>query len=500
MKILYAWLPPAAKIYPAGVVAIADYVHKKLPEAEQKIIDLSLVDEKKRMDFLLRNVDNFDPDIVAFSWRDIQIFSPKQEDRSLEMSFRFYYSMNPLDKINACIFGIKAMLMYKTRTHEIMSYINAIKNRTVVLGGSAFSLFAEWIMEGVNDNVIGIIGEGERAFLRIIEAKRRGYESGEALNLLKHNVVLKKKNKIIFGRRENFVEIEDFTPVDFDYISEIFPQFGAYLNMHIGVQAKRGCPFRCIFCSYPYIEGRVHRYKKPDVVFEEMRTLYDNFGVKKFWFLDSNFVSSPKTIEHCNKILEMVRKELKDIEWGGYIRIDNINKELAENMVKTGINFFEISITSGSQRLINFMKMGYRLDRVLKACELIKSSGYDNQKVIINYSLNAPHETKETLKESIITYKKMRNIFGYENVLPYIFFLGIQPHTELERYAIETGYLNKNYDPLAINPRTAKKLIYNPPPLNKMLARTYLKVMKECNDREKFGIYYMEALEKKLES
>ena len=492
MKILYAWLPPAAKIYPAGVVAIADYVHKKLPDVEQKIIDLSLVDEKKRKDFLLRSIESFDPEIVAFSWRDIQIFSPKQEDRSLEMAFKFYYSMNPLDKIEACIFGIKAMLTYKTRTHEILSYINAIKDRKVVVGGSAFSLFAEQIMKRVNDNVIGVVGEGEHAFLKIAKGC-------DAENLLDENVVFRKNNRIVFGEKKNFVEIEEFTPVDFDYVSEIFPQFKEYLGMHIGVQAKRGCPFRCIFCSYPYIEGRVHRYRKPSVVFEEMRTLYDNFGVRKFWFLDSNFVSSPKTIEHCNEILGMVRKELKDIEWGGYIRIDNINRELAENMVKTGINFFEISITSGSQKLINFMKMGYKLDRVLKACELIKNSGYDNQKVIINYSLNAPHETKETLKESIATYKKMRSIFGYDNTLPYIFFLGIQPHTELEKFAIESGYLSRDYDPLAINPRTAKKLIYNPPPLNRMLAKTYLKIMKECNDREKFGIYYMEALEKELE-
>jgi hypothetical protein len=110
-------------------------------------------------------------------------------------------------------------------------------------------------------------------------------------------------------------------------------------------------------------------------------------------------------------------------------------------------------------------------------------------------------ETRETLGESIETYKKVTEIFGKERVLPYIFFLGIQPHTGLEKYAIETGHIRPGYDPLAINPRTAKKLIYNPPPFNKFLARLYLDVLRDAKsieEREKAGIRFLEEMEKRL--
>jgi len=492
MRILYIWLP-CEKIYPNAPVSLADYIHKAEPEIEQKIIDLSLIGRNKRMDFLLKNVDDFNPDIAAFSWRDIQIFSPKQEDKSLEKAFRFYYSWNPLDKLDAMLFGLKAMLTYKTRTDELLGYINAVHDRKVVVGGGAFSIFADRIMRKLNDNVVGVLGEGEDALLKIAKGAKN-------TELLDERVIFKNNSKLVFGEQKKCVEIEKFTPTDFDYVQEIFPQFKEYLNEHIGLQTKRGCPYRCIFCSYPFIEGRKIRYKKAETIAEEVSTLCSSFGVKKFWFVDSQFISSPKTIKQSSEILSSIRKSSQDIEWGGYVRIDNINKELAENMANSGINYFELSITSGSQKLVNVMKMGYKIDRVLKACELIKNSGYDNQKVIINYSLNAPKENKDTLKESINVYKKVREMFGRENVLPYIFFLGIQPHTELERYAISTGYLERNYDPLAINPRTAKKLIYNPPPLNKLLANLYIKIMGEIsdNDRENFGIYFMEELEKKL--
>ncbi len=134
--------------------------------------------------------------------------------------------------------------------------------------------------------------------------------------------------------------------------------------------------------------------------------------------------------------------------------------------------------------------------------KLIKKAGYNSQEVILNYSFNAPHESRETLMESVETYKQVKDIFGEGNVLPYIFFLGIQPHTELERYAIETGHIPPDYDPLAINPRTAKKLIYNPAPFNKLLAKIYLDVLrvaKTREEREKAGISFMTELEKRLE-
>ena len=56
-SILYVWLPNE-KIYPGGPVYLADYVHKKAPEVEQNIIDLSRIEGKKeRMQYLHRKID-----------------------------------------------------------------------------------------------------------------------------------------------------------------------------------------------------------------------------------------------------------------------------------------------------------------------------------------------------------------------------------------------------------------------------------------------------------
>jgi len=495
-SILYVWLP-CEKIYPGGLVYLADYLHKKMPEVEQHILDLSLIEGgRKRMRNLHQKIEEHDPDVVAFSWRDIQIFSPKQEDRSLEMAFKFYYSPNPLEKLEAVAHGLRSLLLYTTRTQELIRYINSVKDRKVVVGGSGFGLFAERLLGKLNEGVLGVIGEGEDVMLKV--ARGRWAEE-----LLDERVLFRKSGEVWRGEQRRHVDIESLAHIDFQYIEEVFPQLREYLDEYIGVQTKRGCPFRCIFCSYPFIEGRRMRYRSPEAVVEEIAVLKENYGVGKIWFTDSQFISAPRTIAHCNTILEEIIKRELDISWGGYVRIDQIDEKLARNLVDSGILHFELSITSGSQKLVDFMKMGYKLEKVIAACELIKKAGYTGQEVILNYSFNAPRETRETLLESIETYKRIRDIFGHENVLPYIFFLGIQPHTELERYAIETGHLPQDYDPLAISPRTAKKLIYNPPPFNKFLARLYLQVLREAKtseERERAGVRFMEEMERRLKA
>jgi radical SAM superfamily enzyme YgiQ (UPF0313 family) len=364
-----------------------------------------------------------------------------------------------------------------------------------VVGGPGFGLFADSLIQKFKPGVLGVIGEGEQVMLKAARGKW-----GE--DLLDERVVFRDDNKETrYGKQHEYVDLESQSHVDFEYIEGIFPEFRKYLDEYIGVQTKRGCPFRCMFCSYPFIEGRKLRYRKPETVVDEITALKENYSVRKIWFTDSQFISAPRTIKHCNAILEEIIKRDLDTEWGGYVRVDQVNERLAKNLVDSGIMHFELSITSGSQRLVDFMKMGYKLEKVLEACRHIKKAGYTGQEVILNYSFNAPHETKETLLESVGTYKKVKDIFGEDNVLPYIFFLGIQPHTDLERYAIETGHIRADYDPLAINPRTAKKLIYNPPPFNKFLSRLYLDVLRDAKtiqDRERAGIKFLEEMEKKL--
>jgi radical SAM superfamily enzyme YgiQ (UPF0313 family) len=72
---------------------------------------------------------------------------------------------------------------------------------------------------------------------------------------------------------------------------------------------------------------------------------------------------------------KIVDSGMTDIHWAAYIRADNLTPELCRLMVATGMNYFEIGITSGSQELVRKMRMGYNLRTVLKNCQGFKGGG-----------------------------------------------------------------------------------------------------------------------------
>ena len=55
-----------------------------------------------------------------------------------------------------------------------------------------------------------------------------------------------------------------------------------------------------------------------------------------------------------------------------------------------------------------------------------------------------------------------------------MFFLGVQPNTDLEQRLLSDGYLSAGYNPLSLTPWNIKKLLYNPAPLNKIIAKACL--------------------------
>ena len=142
-------------------------------------------------------------------------------------------------------------------------------------------------------------------------------------------------------------------------------------------------------------------------------------------------------------------------------------------MVKSGVGDLEVAITAGSQKVLNGMHMGFKLEHLYDGCRHLKNAGFKGR-VILNYSLNSPDETEETLLQSIESYKIVASILGEDRVFPLMFFLGVQPNTDLEQRLLSEGYLSAGYNPLSLTPWNIKKLLYNPAPLNKLIAKACL--------------------------
>jgi radical SAM superfamily enzyme YgiQ (UPF0313 family) len=261
----------------------------------------------------------------------------------------------------------------------------------------------------------------------------------------------------------------------------------------VGVQTKRGCPHNCCYCVYTVVEGKAVRVNPVQEVVREMRQLYDR-GVRGFWFTDAQFIPARRYIEDAKALLRAIQAEgMDDIHWAAYIRADNLDQELAELMVATGMSYFEIGITSGSQELVRKMRMGYNLRTVLDNCRLLAAAGF-REHVSVNYSFNVIDERPETIRQTVAYHRELERIFGADKVEPAIFFIGLQPHTHLEQYAFEQGVLRPGYDPMSMMPWTARKLLWNPEPMGSTFGRICLEAFQR--NPGDFGRAVMALLER----
>ncbi len=498
-RILYVRLP-CNPIFPIGVVYLADHVHKLFPEVEQKIFDLGAVPPLDFNQALDRCIDEFRPSLLVFSWRDIQIYAPVggRGGNPLQNAFEFYYAKNPLLKLRGALGGLKVATAYYGELWRNIGLIKRGLKRSqrycptarIVVGGGAVSVFYEQLQRQLPSGTIVSVGEGEQLLEKIL----RGQDfSDERCYVVGEN---QPRERLI---HEWPTPIEK-TACNYDYIAQIWSEFDYYLqdnDFYIGVQTKRGCPHNCCYCVYTVVEGKQVRINPADEVVKEMRQLYDR-GIRNFWFTDAQFIPARKYIPDAIELLQKILDSgMKDIHWAAYIRADNLTPELSELMVKTGMNYFEIGITSGSQELVRKMRMGYNLRTVLQNCRDLKAAGF-NDLVSVNYSFNVIDESYETIRQTIAYHRELENIFGVDKVEPAIFFIGLQPHTHLEEYALDNNILKPGYNPMSLMPWTAKKLLWNPEPLGSFFGEVCLQAWQQNpND---FGREVMQILETKLGS
>jgi radical SAM superfamily enzyme YgiQ (UPF0313 family) len=496
-RILYVRLP-CNPIFPIGVVYLCDHVHKLFPNIKQRIFDLGTVPPLDYVVALDECIDEFQPTLVIFSWRDIQIYAPVggRGGNPLQYAFEFQYGKNPLVKLRGALGGLKLLTSYYA---ELWRNLGLIKrglqrarkhyaNVQLIVGGGAVSVFYEQLGKSLPPGTIVSIGEGETLLTKLLNGSdfrdERCYIVGE--NQPRERLIHEQPTPL------------EKTACNYDYIESVWGEFNYYLqeqDFYIGVQTKRGCPHNCCYCVYTVVEGKQVRINPADEIVAEMRQLYDR-GVRNFWFTDAQFIPARKFIADAVELLEKILDSgMTDIHWAAYIRADNLTPRLCDLMVKTGMNYFEIGITSGSQELVRKMRMGYNLRTVLQNCRDLKAAGFQDL-VSVNYSFNVIDETPETIRQTIAYHREMERIFGIDKVEPAIFFIGLQPHTHLEEYAFKQRIIKPGYNPMSHTPWTARKLLWNPEPLGSFFGEVCLEAWQR--HPEDFGREVIKVLEERL--
>jgi radical SAM superfamily enzyme YgiQ (UPF0313 family) len=164
---------------------------------------------------------------------------------------------------------------------------------------------------------------------------------------------------------------------------------------YLSLEAGRGCPFSCTFCSTSTFFSRRYRMKSPSCVIGQMRRIRQAYGMDTFHLVHDTFTARrDKAIAFCEALL----KSGDQFKWTCSGRTDCIDKELLKLMEKAGCTGVFFGIETGSARMQQ--TIGKKLD-LDQAAEAIRCAESLQVKSTVSLIIGFPDETQEDLRSTI---------------------------------------------------------------------------------------------------
>ena len=291
-------------VFPIGLAYLTTAL--KQTDIRYQVLDLCFVEDYDAA--IVSALNRFAPDIIGLSLRNVD-----------NVSYPKYVSYLPFYR-------------------KIVQTIRRHSRGLIVLGGSGFALIPESILAYLNADY-GILGEGEYALIKFIQ------------DLHENKRPHANQPSQIINYHPNIIEnLNDFPiPDRTDFDNEAYLKWGGMGN----IQTKRGCPFNCIYCTYPLIEGKTIRQRSPKLVCDEIETILQ-YGVRHLFFVDNEF-NYP--IDHAKAVCREIIDRNLTVQWSCYANPQFVTPELVELMIEEH-EFSEVRIENAINRFMEAKREG----------------------------------------------------------------------------------------------------------------------------------------------
>jgi anaerobic magnesium-protoporphyrin IX monomethyl ester cyclase len=157
--------------------------------------------------------------------------------------------------------------------------------------------------------------------------------------------------------------------VDVERYKKIWHERHGYYSMNIAT--TRGCPYHCNWCAKP-IYGQRYATRSPRKVVEEIAFLKHRFNPDHLWIVDDVFGLKPGWIEEFAALLN---ENNARIPYRCLMRADQVTPPVAKALAASGCRMLWMGAESGSQKVLDAMDKGLRVDDIHNANRLLKAEG-----------------------------------------------------------------------------------------------------------------------------
>jgi len=269
------------------------------------------------------------------------------------------------------ILGIYTNLMTRASVLDIVRQARDC-GWTVVLGGPESANYpAQYLAAGAD---VVVLGEGEATLAELIPALvSRGAQRLHGVA----GIVFRdgSGSEITNAPRAQIADLDSLPWPDRAAIDQ--PRYIDVWRRHHGMGSvnlitARGCPYKCNWCSHA-VFGYTHRRRSHLDCAAEVQEIFDTYRPDQVWYADDVF-----TISHpwlFNYAAELRRRGIR-LPFETISRADRMMKEeVLETLAAMGCYRIWIGSESGSQRILDAMQRGVKVEQVQWAARAAKRHG-----------------------------------------------------------------------------------------------------------------------------
>ena len=247
---------------------------------------------------------------------------------------------------------------------NVVSDCRSLSNAPIVLGGAGYSIFPKTALAYLGADM-GIQGEGEAAFVLLLEQLRRKADlSGIPGLYLPGADHPEKPPKAMVTRNL------DTFPIPLPNI-HLTPHSGIKEDqLWIPFQTRRGCAMDCSYCSTATIEGRILRKFSPQKAVEGLRR-YVEAGFHQFFFVDNTFNLPPS---YAKALCDAIIAAGLNIRWRCILYPWKADDALIGKMAKAGCREVSFGFESGSEKILKNLNKRFTTDEVVRISETLQKT------------------------------------------------------------------------------------------------------------------------------
>ena len=292
---------------------------------------------------------------------DVDVYDTTFSSR--EELFSFLRSEKP------SVLGVYANLMTRGNVIAILAVAREA-GWTTVVGGPEPGAYSEEYLRADADFVVA--GEGELTLQELLHAIRCGEPD---LSKIAGLSFLDERGNLIQAAPRAQIASLDTQPWPAREAINVQRYVDTWRKHHgtgsVNFITARGCPFHCNWCSHQ-VYGQSHRRRDPLLVVDEVEWLLDRYSPDMVWISDDVF-----TINHAwmrSYATEMKRRALR-VPFECISRADRLNAEMLDLLAELGCFRIWIGSESGSQRILDAMDRGVKVEQVQEAVRMTRERG-----------------------------------------------------------------------------------------------------------------------------